>query len=396
MAQTEREIADCVGAIYEASTGGGDWNQVGDRLRRLTNARRAILRAPDGNGSSRNLLMNVDEGDAVYAAYYHSIDPYTSRARRDFAEERSGHLGRARIGAEIVAEDAFLRSEYYVDFARRHARRHMLGGMVGVGQANPIGLFRDDASQPFGAHDVRLLEILLPHLQRALELRERLGLVAEDAWLTRAALDSVTVGMAIVDAGLKLHFLNEAGRRHLDQGASGLGSMRSGPYAGNGVYLAARTRQDAARLRRLIASATAGGPGGAMRIEGPDGVACAVLVSPAPAGLASDRGGRVGGGLAEGLAMVVLQRLGRAVAPSVDLLCDVFGFSRAEAEVAAALSGGASAEDVARLRAVSLTTVRSQIRSILGKSECENLRDLESAMASLSALAPARPQHPQL
>lgn len=70
------------------------------------------------------------------------------------------------------------------------------------------------------------------------------------------------------------------------------------------------------------------------------------------------------------------------------MLCEMFGLSRAEAEVAVALTGGASAEDVARGRGVPLMTVRSQIRSILGKSEAENLRDFERAMASLGAPVP--------
>ncbi len=65
----------------------------------------------------------------------------------------------------------------------------------------------------------------------------------------------------------------------------------------------------------------------------------------------------------------------------------MFDFSRAEAEVAIALTGGASAEDVARRRGVSLMTVRSQIRAILGKAEAENLRDFERTMATVAALA---------
>jgi hypothetical protein len=391
MAQTERDLADCVGAIYEAATGGVPWHEVGDRLRRLMNARRATLRLTDGKDPPPNLLMAVDEHEAVYAAYYHTIDPYVRRAHRDFAEDRTGNITRAKIGAELVDEDSFLHSEFYVDFARRHARRHMLGGIVGLERISPVALFRDESGQPFDAPDVRRMEILLPHLQRALELRALLDRRTEDSWLTRVALDALSVGIAIVDAGLKLHFLNDAGRRHLDDRAGGLCAMHSGPHAGSGVYLAARSRPDAAVLRRLVASATAGGPGGGMKVVGREGnEASALLISPAPGGVAGDHAGHVGGGLAQGLAMVVLQRLGRVPAPSVDMLCDLYGFSRAEAEVAAALSGGASAEDVARLRSVSLTTVRSQIRSILGKSECENLRDLESVMASLSALAPRR------
>ena len=44
---------------------------------------------------------------------------------------------------------------------------------------------------------------------------------------------------------------------------------------------------------------------------------------------------------------------------------------------------------MARRRNVSLPTVRSQIRAILGKSESENLRDFERSMAMLAALVPS-------
>jgi len=386
--ETERDLADCVGAIYEAATGSGSWQLVGERLRRLMNARRATLRISDGTSPSRNVLMAVDESETVYAAYYRLINPYSVQAQRDFTDNRANHMERAMIGAELVAEDAFLRSEYYVDFARRYERRHMIGGMVGISEPTPVSLFRADDGEPFGPNEMRRLQMLLPHVQRALELRERLGRQEQVTWMTRATLDSLPVGVAIVDAGLKLHFLNDAGRQCLGQTGSGLRSMRSGPYSGSGVYLAATSRQEATGLRRLVASATSGGPGGAMRVSGIDRAAWAILVSPAPRALANDQGGNDRGGLAESLAIVVIRQLGRAAAPSAGMLCDVYGFSRAEAEVAAALSGGASAEDVAQFRNVSLTTVRSQIRSILGKSECENLRDLESSMASLAALTP--------
>jgi hypothetical protein len=43
---------------------------------------------------------------------------------------------------------------------------------------------------------------------------------------------------------------------------------------------------------------------------------------------------------------------------------------------------------VAHQRKVSLATVRSQIRSILGKSATENLRDFERSMASLAVMTP--------
>ena len=41
MADTESELANCIGAIYEAAANGGSWEDVGARLCRLTDAQRA-------------------------------------------------------------------------------------------------------------------------------------------------------------------------------------------------------------------------------------------------------------------------------------------------------------------------------------------------------------------
>lgn len=387
-ADTESELAECVGAIYEAAANVGDWESVGKRLCQLTGAHRAQMRIADRRGVARNVMMPFDDSEAIYLAYYHPLNPYLVRARRDFAEARTRHLANVMLGPELVPEQSFLRSEYYCDFARHHERRHLLAGMIGVNEVIPFGLFRADDAEPFGEAERRRLRALLPHLQRALELRARLGQESQANWATRAALEALPVGVAIVDAGLRIHFMNRASQRDLAHPDAGLRALRSGPHAGSGVYLAAQAKDEAASLRRLVASATSGGGGGSMRIVNRDMSARAVLVSPAPQDLSTDQVLVNESDPAEKFAIIVIRDLERAAPPSIETLCEVFGLSRAEADVAATLAGGASAEDVAQQRNVSLATVRSQIRSILGKSGSENLRDFERSMASLAAIAP--------
>jgi DNA-binding NarL/FixJ family response regulator/PAS domain-containing protein len=386
VAETERDLADCVGAIYEAAADHGSWLDVGARMCRVFNAPRAMLWVNDRPGGPRNVLMPPDDGESVYAAHFFRIDPYVAQARGDFADARSHHLGRAKVGAELVPERSFLRSEYYNDFARLHGRRHLIGGMAGLTEAIPLGLYRGERKDPFGERDVHLLQALLPHIQRALELQQRLAREEHAVGLTRALLDTLPVGVGVVDAGLKLQFVNDIARNYLAGTGAGLCSMRSGPSAGGGVYLAASSREVATVLRRLVAAATSGKSGGSMRVTSRDGAVAAVLISPMPQSLADDVNGA--GTIPKALALVVIRPLDKKPSPPSGMLCDFFGLSRAEAEVATALSGGASAEDVACQRGVSLVTVRSQIRSILAKSSCENLRDLERAMATLAALAP--------
>lgn len=389
MADIERDLADCVGAIYEAATHGDSWLDVGQRICRLLDAQRATLRLGPSQAEARNVLMRPDESDALYAARFHALNPHIARAKRDFSEARAQHLRRAQVGTDLVPDASFLRSEYYSDFARHYERRHMLGGMVGVGDAMPIGVFRAEGTRPFGDAERQLLQALLPHLQNALELRTRLARDEQSAWLTRAALDALPFGVALVDAGLQLRFVNEVAGAYLAGNDAGLFSIRSGPHVGSGLYLGALSRNEATALRRLVASATSGGPGGSMQVRSRDGSTVAVLVNAVPRGLMQDLVAAIPAApVAEALAMVILRPVHRRAAPPPDMLCDLFGLTPAEAAVAVALVGGATAEQVARQRGVSLMTVRVQIRSILGKSACENLRELEHQMATLAAHVP--------
>ena len=382
----ERDLADCVGAVYEAAASNGDWLEAGERIRRLLDARRGALFLEDGPGGLRNVLAAADPGEAAYAAHFGSLNPYAARAARDFAAARVHHVGTAKVGAELVPDETFLRSEYYFDFARLYERRHMVGGVLGTSQVVPLGFFRGDDADPFGEREVRLLEALLPHVQRALELRARLSRDDETVSLTRAALDTLPVSVVIVDDGLKIRFANGLAQRRLGAPGAALSSVRPGPHPGAGVHLAARSRDETAALRRLVVSAISGGTGGALRIGAGGRSPVAVLVSPTPPSLADDAAGSPTSKLT---AMVAIRPLHERASPSTDMLCDLFGLSRAEAQVALALGGGASADEVARRRNVSLPTVRSQIRSILMKSESENLRDFERSMATLAALVPS-------
>jgi DNA-binding NarL/FixJ family response regulator len=386
MADVEQALADCVGAVYEAAAGGDGWFDVGERMRQVFDARSATLYLTDGaTGRARNLLMPPDPSEALYAAHYHALNPYTAQAKRDFASARRLHVGGAKLGAEIVAEGSLLESEYYVDFARHHERRHMVGGVLDVGRPVPIGLFRGRDSGPFDSADVRILKTLTPHVQRALELRARLSRDRQAASLTRAAADASPVGLAIVDAHLQIKLANDRAAR-IFAAHGGLSCVRSGPQQGAALCLVAQSHADAVSLSRLVLSAVSGGTGGSLRIAGLESAALAVLVSPTPPGLAREM---AGDDPPERTAIIVMRPLRDHPSPSPSLLCDLFGLTKAEAEVAVALSDGGTAEDVARRRGVSLETVRSQIRSILGKSESDNLRDFARSMGSLGAITPA-------
>jgi DNA-binding NarL/FixJ family response regulator len=116
----------------------------------------------------------------------------------------------------------------------------------------------------------------------------------------------------------------------------------------------------------------------------PDAASLAVMVSPAPARLAAMREEQRPG-LAPGFALVMARELAQSPQLRPGLLSDLYGLTHAEAAVAASLGGGVTAEDVARRRQVSLDTVRTQVRTVLRKTNAANLRDLERILALVAA-----------
>lgn len=74
----------------------------------------------------------------------------------------------------------------------------------------------------------------------------------------------------------------------------------------------------------------------------------------------------------------------RDIQRRVGVLRELFGLTRAEAEVARALTGGATMARVAAARGLRETIVRSQVRAVLEKTGAANLRDLERLLGDLS------------
>ena len=85
-----------------------------------------------------------------------------------------------------------------------------------------------------------------------------------------------------------------------------------------------------------------------------------------------------------GQALILLRDLTARQEPlRARLLQDLFGLTRAEAEVACALAGGAPKSAVAAKRGSQVSTVRTQVRSVLEKTGAANLRDLERLLSRL-------------
>jgi DNA-binding CsgD family transcriptional regulator len=238
--------------------------------------------------------------------------------------------------------------------------------------------------RPVATHATSSIETAAsPAGQTATMTTSRLGLVA---------LDALPIAIIMVDAAMRVIFANAAAGRMTSDRRSGLRIT----YSGSISVLTANHRGDASDLRSLVAATANNAPGGAIKLHSPDIDGdhlpmVAVTVTQAPSHLAAAHVPAADCDALRGLVLITARDLASPEAPDVAVLSDMFHLSAAEAAVAAAMLGGATAESVAITRQVSLNTVRRQIQEVLRKAEAHNLRDLERMAAMLASMpGPAR------
>lgn len=383
---SEAQLLALTEDIYDAATGAMPWSTVGQGLMRLVGAQSASLMVGDLAAGQADLLYHADiPTDAVlaYRAHYRTVDLWTTRAAE--AVTRQG-MARPKVwtSGHMVPDEEFLRSEFYVDFGRRLGLRYVVGTVLPVGAAGlmPIGLHRPEGAKPFGELDAQLLERLLPHLRRAVQLRRQLQPAASCASPEAAALDALSTAVLVVDAEMHVLVANRAAEA-MTAGASALRLVRTGTNGSRRTTATAANRADHAGLCALVTAAASGrSAGGAVRLRDGDGEATvAALVTPLPCRMLGASGGM---GRVAGQALISLRALAAArEPPKAEMLRTLFGLTPAEAEVTCALAGGATKGTVAAQRGSRVSTVRTQVRSVLEKTGATSLRELEGVLSRL-------------
>ncbi|WP_300397809.1 hypothetical protein [uncultured Sphingobium sp.] len=183
-------------------------------------------------------------------------------------------------------------------------------------------------------------------------------------------LDMTCVGMFIFDIDAHLVFANRYGEDMLAEG----GDLQIG-----GGKLSASRPDNVARISHLfgrMASADVQSVG-MTRIERQGGSAYVMVLT------------RCLLGRNEALVALVSDPDQR-VTVAGDMLRELYGLGRAEAEIAVALAKGLDLEAIAELRVTSIGTVRNQVKSIAAKMDCTRQIDIVRRILSIPIICPPR------
>lgn len=348
-----------VGRLYDCALDDTLWRALcADLADLFGGASDAIVILENADGAHLfSSTRNFDE-DAVraYEAYYWQHDIWAAWARR---------LGVSRVhsSAEHVRDQDLVCTEFYADFCRPRDLFHVIGAIVPVapGEVALLGVHRQHAQGHFsqGALLQTQLQELLPHLQRALQIRSRLAHSSLAERYSRAALDALDIAVLLLDAHLDVLYANA---RALE--IFGPDPPRSLQLLAAGTHWRMPPQLTCAVRQAIGASAAAGRSAvqpvaQALRLPRPGRADLYLNVAPfhPPQGTCADQ-----------RCAIVLAREAHAPGICAQALQQLFALTPAEALVGQALAQGAAIDAIAAASGVSVNTVKTHLHHIYGKT----------------------------
>lgn len=358
-------FSELIGDIYEASYQPSYWPVVIEKICRLTQSKSGALFMQD---------LSTKEGDGFYPYGFSDqlIDEYVKYNHLDpaFPIMQSIPIG---IPANMLAPERHeLESPQYHSGIRT---KYDIGFIAGANivaneyQIVGLGLHRSIGETSFDEATLSLIGELIPHLERALRIhREFIRLRVEKSALV-AGFESLTMGLVLLDhLGAPVYF-NPVAREIL--------ANHPAITLTNDIITPTR-KEDSTQLRRLILDCLQPSKIDNRQLGGVIGLhhestrhPLAVMVKPvATSELAN---------MVDGIpvyAALYLCDPSRPIHISADTLGNLYKLTRAESQIAIALANGMRVEEIVQAHCVSISTVRTQLRSIFQKTDTSSQADL--------------------
>ena len=361
----EQDVLDLVGRIYDAALDPELWPVFLERLSDVLGASGAVF-----------YLENLDHHrvDFITSA---RIDPSALQlygehyAAQDIWVQQAMALppGTVVSSPMLLPNEKFIRSEFYNDFLRREDIFHLCSTVVEHKQSSwaAASLFRPQQSEDFGAGERKKFELIVPHLQRAVQIHRRFATLDSKRELSERVLDNLSIGVILLDDGGQVIAMNRS--------AEEIVARNDGLMAGRTGLRAARPQQTN-ELRRLISEAAQTGAGGGMGAGGVMTVSrpstkrpLAVLVTPL-------RSRVLGWGAEQPVVALFLTDPERNPELPVEALSRLYGLTPAQARLAAALSEGRSLREFSEESRLSMSTVRWTMKQIFAKTDTRRQAEL--------------------
>ena len=371
-----KDVHGLVGEVYRCASDSEHWPVFLKKFARRFGAKASLIRVY--NPRYNKVLSGASFGyqppfvDA-YRDHFINIDPYRPLLKR----LRQGAVTRGSAG---ISDAELVKTEFYDGFLRPQGFFHTLGSCLhrSANLCANLAMVRSRRSGPFSEQQVNAFRPFVAHAQQAVLTGRLLTGLSDQSRMAERLLDSMSIGLALINAAEKISYLNRTAIKLLSQPTVGArwyrGRLRISQPGGS------------CKLTALIhasvqtASGQAAAGGGYMLVPGTpsSGSELTIMVSPVypDQTLFSFLPDRIS-------AVMFLATPKTRPALHYEAVQALYGLTDAEARLANKLLQGQDLPTIANEFGVSHHTVRAQLRALFRKTTTRKQHELVALLASI-------------
>ena len=359
-----------LGKIYDAAIDISRWPAFMEHLVGTLNAKSSLLR-----------VQNVHDKDvsAWFSHGMHTDFEPNYIEHFDIVDPAISFLATLPVGeivqtAADMQESEFASSEYFDDYLSPLESGHLAGGFLfrSGAQVATFGVHKSEQMGAFTGNEMELLELLSPHMQRAIQVNRQLLQLETRSIATSAALDRMPISIVLVDMSGKPVYSNQQAKK-LSLGKHGF-SVESN-------RLASSSTQNLNAIHKLVhlAISSPAPQSGVHAIQFPGSTRpLTVLVTR----IDSNHQFNLGTDYTNISAALFISNPDQAIDFPIEILNRLYGLTPAEHRLIVALVNGDELHQIADNLSLSKNTIRNQLRSCFRKTGTKRQSELVALILS--------------
>jgi len=365
-------LSQLIGDIYDAALDSSLWAGVLRQATQFVGGTGAGIYWKDISVQGElHYAYNVEPSSVdAYFNHYIRFDP--SLTAQFFFK-----VGEIYNTTNVLPYDEFVETTFYKEWVRPNGWADHLAATLDKTATSfaQFGVFRSERQGLADDNMRQRMQLLVPHVRRAVLIGNVIDLHKEKAGNLSDALDRLGAGVFLVDEHCRIAFANLAAQALLDQATI----LRT---ANNNLIA---VDPDAARVLRNVVTAASGGDGAV----GADGVAIPLSSKPGENWVAdilplTSGMRRHAGGLHSAVAAVFVRRASMAATYPIEAAARQFRLTPSEVRVLDAVMKVSGVSEIAETLGIGEATVKTHLQSIFGKTGLRRQADLIKLVAAQS------------
>jgi DNA-binding CsgD family transcriptional regulator/PAS domain-containing protein len=377
-------LSDIIGSVYGCVLDPQNWSRTLPLISAFGESAASSIVVQDRKSAS-GISIYEDGADQSFLRLY-----FEKLAGARISEPRRitfDHVGDFATMTMLAGEREPLNSDFYLKWVKPLGFRDVIGVLV-LKSGKRIAWFsvvRSDIQSRFDESDLHQMELLSPHICRALLISDALELQTISAARLAHTVDRLSTGIFLTEDRGRISYMNSTAESLLKRGEV--------LQSREGRLIAARSKARDAFSYAIEQSVAGRAPAstGQYAVALPDEEGAGLIANVLPLEWRESHNPL---GSLPGLAAVIIQDPSIGASPPMDAFAELYGLTAAERKVLELVAEGHAPQETADRLALSLATVKSHLQRVFAKTNTGRQADLVRLVAQATAPLKSKPPSP--